>query len=205
MKKDNIIVSEIRENYKNISINVDVANINIKKAEKEVTEVVIEKAKSSRYSVNVENDTLIICRAKRKWYTYLIPIFKVPRITIFLPEIQLKDLTIKSNTSKINVIDMSCQSLTIKGNTGKINLEKVLVNEKVRIKTNTGGVNLLDSDAGEIFIKSNTGKVGGTLLTDKAFVIRCNTGKVKIPNTFGSSKCEIITNTGSINFEIKKS
>ena len=109
----------------------------------------------------------------------------------------------KTGKNKISRIEAD-NNVTIKTNTGKITLDRVIASEKMSIHTNTGKINLNESDAGEIFIKTNTGNVDGTLLTDKAFVIRCNTGKINIPDTFGNSKCEIISNTGHINFKIKK-
>ena len=203
MSRNNVNSYEIKEKYTSILIAVHTANIEIKNSENGQTEVVCCENKNPVYSVNVEDQTLMIRRGKSKWYSFLFPSFKVPSITIYLPKAKLESIDVKSNTGKISLEDITCKSLKIISETARVNLEKTIVDEKLHIKTNTGRIQIKESDAGEIFIKSDTGNIYGSLLTDKAFVIRCNTGKINIPSTFGHNKCEIISNTGNVNFEIK--
>jgi DUF4097 and DUF4098 domain-containing protein YvlB len=199
----NIKTYEITQEYQNISIVSNTAQIEIKTSENNQTSIICDEHKNRSHSVEVVNNSLSITPTKRRWYTYLYPCFTTSKITISISK-ELSSLNIKCNTSSINISSIKSNNVTIKTNTGKISLDRVIASEKMSIHTNTGKINLNESDAGEIFIKTNTGNVSGTLLTDKAFVIRCNTGKINIPDTFGSSKCEIISNTGHINFKIKK-
>ena len=195
---------DIKDNFKNVSIVVNTTNIEIKNSEKDETKVICKERKKYAHNVHIEDETLIIRKKERKWYTYILPNFDKADITIFIPKDKTENINIKCNTGHINISSINFKdNVNIKINTGKINLDKVLVKGKISIKTNTGKVNFNDSDANELFIKTNTGNVGGTLLTDKAFVIRCNTGRINIPTTFGNNKCEIISNTGNIDFKTK--
>jgi DUF4097 and DUF4098 domain-containing protein YvlB len=194
---------EITENYQNISIKTNTSHIEIQESTNNHTSVICNENKRSPHLVVVANNTLSISPQKRNWYTYLYPNFTTSKITLLIPK-TLENLNIKCNTGTINISSITPTNITIKINTGATNLNNVIAKEKMSLHTNTGKINLNESDAGEIFIKTNTGNVSGTLLTDKAFVIRCNTGKINIPDTFGSSKCEIISNTGHIDFKTKK-
>ena len=196
---------EIKDNFKDISIVVNTAHVEIKESENSDIKVVCHERKKHAHNVRVEDSTLIISKKKRKWYSYLLPSFDKANITIYIPINKIENLYIKSNTGDVNIDSINIENdLNIKINTGDIKFDNMLVKGKMHIKSNTGDINFNESDANELYIKVNTGNVGGTLLSDKAFVIRCNTGRVRIPDTFGNKKCQIISNTGNIKFEIKK-
>ena len=202
MKNKNINTHTVNEKYKNISIAVNTSLIEIiQTTDKECT-VECHESRQFSHSVKVEDETLYISRRQKKWYSYLLPDFRKSRITLYVPKIKLDTITVKSNTSKVYTEDIACKNLTITVNTGKVTLESTTAKDKLHIKTNTGKINLYDSDACDIYLKSNTGNITGYLLTNKAFVIRSKTGKVSIPDTFGRNRCEIISNTGNIYFEI---
>ena len=202
MKYSNIHTHEVKDKYKNISIAVNTSHIEIIQTTDKKTTIECHESRKFSHSIRVEDETLYISRRQKKWFSYLLPSFTVSRITIYVPKTKLDDISIKCNTSKIYIESVSCKTLTTNGNTGKVVLESVIAKDNLNIKTNTGKINLWDCDSNEIHIKSNTGNITGSLLTNKAFVIRSKKGKVDIPETFGKNKCEIISNTGNIYFEI---
>ena len=221
--KNNINSFNIEDKYSNISIAINTSNIEIKTSDNKDTFIQLQKHNRYIPTIEVKDDILIINQGKKKWYTYLYPCFKIPHIIVNIPKSKLnnlsikcntgnidisavsfKDINIKQNTGKINLFSLTPNTLTINTRTGKNNLENVIIKEKLHITTNTGKISLDKCDAGEIYIKSNTGNVYGNILTDKAFVIKCKTGKINIPDTFSNNKCEIISNTGNIYFETKK-
>ena len=196
---------EIKDNFKDISIVVNTAHVEIKESENSDIKVVCHERKKHAHNVRVEDSTLIISKKKRKWYSYLLPSFDKANITIYIPINKIENLYIKSNTGDVNIASINIDNdLNIKINTGDIKFDNMLVKGKMHIKSNTGDINFNESDANELYIKVNTGNVSGTLLSDKAFVIRCNTGRVRIPDTFSNKKCQIISNTGNIKYEKKK-
>ena len=62
---------------------------------------------------------------------------------------------------------------------------------------------LKDCDAAELEIKTGTGDVQGTLLSEKVFVVKTNTGKIQVPETVTGGKCKITTTTGDIRITVQ--
>lgn len=51
-------------------------------------------------------------------------------------------------------------------------------------------------------MQTDTGDITGTLLTEKVFAAKADTGDVDVPKTATGGKCEIITNTGDIQIKV---
>lgn len=115
----------------------------------------------------------------------------------------LGEVKVGVSTGKTELTSVECKSLTSSGSTGDILLNNVIVEEGISIKRSTGDVNLDGADAGEIFIETDTGDVEGTLLSEKVFIARSDTGDIDVPKTTGGGRCEITTDTGDINLKIK--
>lgn len=109
-----------------------------------------------------------------------------------------------TSTGKVNLANLTCEKLVSTASTGNITLNKVIANDKLTIKRSTGDVKLSGSDAAEIFIKTSTGKVTGSLLTDKTFVTKTDTGRIDVPSSKTGGICEINTDTGNIKITIEK-
>ena len=114
------------------------------------------------------------------------------------------DVKVRVSTGKANLADISCKNLISSGNTGDISLRNVIASEKISIKRSTGDVKFDDSDAAEIFVQTDTGNVTGTLLSEKVFIAKTDTGRVNVPNSISGGRCEIITDTGDIKINIKQ-
>ena len=91
-----------------------------------------------------------------------------------------------------------CKSLISNGDTGDITLKNVTATEKFLIERDTGDVNFENSDAYEIHVETDTGDVKGTILTEKVFITKTDTGKINVPQTHSGGRCEIETDTGDI-------
>lgn len=114
------------------------------------------------------------------------------------------DVTIGVSTGKTYLTDARCKSVISSGNTGGISLNNVIAAEKLCIERSTGDVEFNDCDATEIFIETDTGDVTGTLLTEKVFITKTDTGNVDVPKTVNGGSCEISTDTGDIKISVKK-
>ena len=114
------------------------------------------------------------------------------------------DLSIKVSTGKVSLKNVTCNNIISTGNTGGITLNNVIAKENFSVTRSTGNVKLIGCDAGEITITTDTGDVLGTLLSDKVFITKTDTGSVKVPETLSGGKCKITTDTGNIKIEIKK-
>ncbi len=108
------------------------------------------------------------------------------------------DITIGVSTGKTYLTNITCKNLSTNGNTGHIFLNNVIASEKFSISRSTGDVKFEASDAAEIFIETDTGNIDGSLLTDKVFIARSDTGDIDVPNSVTGGRCEMITDTGDI-------
>ena len=268
---------EINENYKNISIITDTANIVFVPSENQKTSVFCHEQKTSKHSVTVKDGTLVIeVVDTRKWYEYIGINFGATKIAIYIPQGEYGMLSIKSSTGDVEIpkdfkfksIDISertgnvtnyasalevikiktstgniraenisagdldlsastggimvsnvttegdvkinvstgktkmtvieCKNFISSGNTGDISLNNVIATGKFSIKRTTGDVKIDGCDADEIFVETDTGTVRGSLLTNKVFITKTDTGSIDVPKTVAGGKCEIITDTGDI-------
>lgn len=114
-----------------------------------------------------------------------------------------EDVKIGVSTGKTYLTDIVCQSVLSSGNTGDIILKNVVSAKKFSIKRSTGDIKLEGSDAAEIFVETDTGDVKGSLLSDKVFITKTDTGSINVPSSVAGGKCEIITDTGDIKIEIQ--
>ncbi len=110
----------------------------------------------------------------------------------------------KVSTGDIELTNVTCNNLKVNGDTGDVELKNVIASGKFDIETDTGDVELNGADASEITIETDTGDVEGTLLTEKIFIARSDTGKIRVPATTSGGKCEIKTDTGDIKIKIAK-
>lgn len=130
-------------------------------------------------------------------------------LSVSTGDIEAEDIVCEGNiqvtvsTGEAFLDDVKCKSLSSSGDTGDIFLEKVIAREKLSIKRSTGDVIFEDSDAAEIFVETDTGDVKGSLLSEKIFITKTDTGKIDVPKTVTGGKCEIITDTGNIKITIK--
>lgn len=123
--------------------------------------------------------------------------------------ITLKNVTCEGNvkadvsTGKVKLSDITCANLDSKGSTGEIFLKNVVASGKFNVKRSTGDVEFEGSDAAELFIETDTGDVGGSLLSEKVFIVSTDTGEIDVPKTVTGGRCEITTDTGDVEIRIE--
>ncbi len=272
---------EINENYINISIVTDTADIVFVISENSKSSVECYERENTKHSVTVNDGTLVIDAVdSRKWYEYIGINFGSPKITVYIPQGEYGALSVKSSTGEVEIpkelrfesIDISestgkvtnyasvsggikirtttgdicvenisagsldlsvstgkvtvsgvtcegdvtvgvstgkayltniaCKNIISSGSTGDISLNKVIAAEKFSVERSTGDVKFEGCDAAEIFVVTDTGDVSGTLLSEKVFIAKTDTGRVNVPNSVTGGRCEITTDTGDIKITI---
>lgn len=108
------------------------------------------------------------------------------------------DVSVKVSTGKTIFNNVACKNLISTGGTGDVKLKGVIATEKFDIKRSTGDVEFDRCDAAEITIVTDTGEVEGSLLTEKIFFVKTDTGDVDVPRTTTGGTCDITTDTGDI-------
>ena len=114
-----------------------------------------------------------------------------------------EDLEIEVSTGKTKLTNVKCKNLTSDGDTGSISLTNVIASDKIDIERSTGDVKFDGCDAKDICVETDTGDVKGSLLTEKVFIARTDTGRINVPKTTSGGVCEITTDTGDIIINIK--
>ena len=115
----------------------------------------------------------------------------------------LGDVSISVDTGDARLADVTCQNLYSTGDTGDLSMKGVVAVGQFSIERDTGDVELERCDAADIFIKTSTGDVEGSLLSEKLFSARSNTGDVEVPPPTMGGRCEIVTDTGDIEIEVE--
>ncbi len=113
------------------------------------------------------------------------------------------DLKVESDTGEQGLEHITCNNIILKATTGDIILEDVVANSDMTINTDTGSVELEYSDAINIYITTSTGRVEGSILTNKVFDAKSNTGKVSVPSSSTGGICKIRTSTGRISIAVE--
>lgn len=113
-------------------------------------------------------------------------------------------LEVEVTTGRTELTDVTCGSLVSEGSTGALTMQNVVAAGSISIERSTGDVRFEACDAAELEISTDTGDVKGSLLTEKVFIARSDTGRIKVPETTTGGKCKITTDTGDIEIEIKR-
>lgn len=212
----------ITENYKNISIAVDTADILFAPSENGEHSVVFYEKEKEKHSVSVVNGTLVIEKTDtRKWFDYLEISFTTPKITVSIPEGEYASLFIKSSTGDIEIPkDFSFQNIDISESTGNV-LVNANIKQSAKIKTTTGNISFENASTGSIDLCVSTGKITATnvvcegnanirVSTGKAYLnnMKCknlssdgNTGDIYLTNVIAEEMFSIERSTGDIHFE----
>ena len=114
------------------------------------------------------------------------------------------DVDIDVSTGKSRLNGITCKDFTSEGSTGELSMSGVIASERFDIERDTGDITLDACDAAEIFIETDTGDVSGSLLSEKVFITKTDTGRVKVPSSTSGGRCEITTDTGDIDITVKQ-
>ena len=122
---------------------------------------------------------------------------------VSLENITCSDLLAKAGTGRVSLNGVTCNDLHAETDTGSIALENVVGSGKFELISDTGHIDLNGCDAAELYIETDTGSVSGELLTDKIFFAESDTGRVSVPKSMTGGRCEIKTDTGSIEMAVR--
>jgi len=112
------------------------------------------------------------------------------------------DLSVSVSTGRTKLSAVRCKNLTSSGSTGSITLTNVIATEAFSITRSTGNVTFDGCDAAQITVKTDTGNVRGSLLSEKIFDVRTDTGKREYPSTGSGGMCKITTDTGDVKITV---
>ena len=213
---------EITENFNNISIITETADVVFVPSENQKASVVCHEQKNMKHSVTVQNGKIVIeVVDTRKWYEYIGINIGAPKITVYIPQGEYGALLVKSSTGNVEIpkefkfenIDISestgsvtnyasaSENIIIKTSTGNIRVENVSANT-LDLSVSTGGVTVSNvTTEGDVKIKVSTGKTNLTNIECKNVVSNGNTGAISLKNVIAAEKFSIERSTGDVRFE----
>lgn len=213
---------EIDENYKNISIVTDTADIVFMPSQNSKSSIVCHEQKNVKHSVTVKDDTLVISVVDtRKWYEYIGINIGTPKITVYLPNAEYEKLFIKESTGDVAIPNnFSFESMDISTSTGDVKND-ASASESIKIKTRTGNIRVENISAEALDLSVSTGEItvcdvtcqgdvkihvstGKTKLTDiacKNLTSSGNTGDISLKNVIATEKFSLERSTGDVKFD----
>lgn len=174
---------EISEDFNNISIDTDTADIVFVCSSDGQCKVVCQEFEKEKHSVAVENGTLTIKAVnERRWYDYIgINIGKV-ELTVYLPKTQYQALAIKEDTGDIEINGFAFDAIDMELTTGDVDLTDVTCTGALKIDVTTGDVEL-------------------ERVTCKSLSMIADTGDLSMESVLASESISIETDTGDVEFE----
>ncbi len=214
---------DIVEEFENISINTDTADILFVLSAGDKCKVECVEEARTKHNVLIKENTLNIdINDTRKWYDHISFFsFGAPKITVSLPQDKYKSLLINSSTGDIEIPkEFIFDSIDIKASTGDVN-SSASATRDLKIKLSTGHINTQDITAGNMNLTTSTGSIniksvdcsgkietkvstGKTILTDvkcESLISHGNTGDMTLKNVIAIKDFNITRSTGDIKFD----
>lgn len=213
---------EIQEEFRNISLITDTADVDFLPAEDGICKVICYEQTNVKHIVTVADDTLKIqLTDERKWYEYIGVNFGTPKLTVYLPESEYGAVTVETSTGDVRMPkDFLLESLTVTASTADI-YTSASATGAVKLTASTGKIHAENMMAQSLDISVSTGKVtasgvaceedialrvstGDAKLTDivcKSVISTGNTGDITLENVIAADRFTLERSTGKVRFE----
>ena len=176
----------INENYKNITIITNTADIVLVPAKDSKTSVVCYEQANLKHSVSVKNQELVIeVVDTRKWYEHIGIDFNTPKITVYIPHGVYGTLLAQNHTGNIEIPkDFEFEKIDITASTGNVNCYASAL-DSIKINLSTGDATIENVNAGSIDVSISTGCVSAkSVKCEKDISITLSTGDCALNNVY---------------------
>ncbi len=194
--------SEVGEDFNNINIKTDRAEVVFADSDDGKCRVVCFEEEERPHSVRVESDTLMISEAESRkffWMPGIIP--QKPEITVYLPAMEKAgSVIIETDTGDITLSELPADTIDISSDTGDIILSD-LEADKVRLSSDTGDITLSALPAKDISLSSDTGHLTLLNLSCEKMELDTDTGDIALSSVITDSDLKIVSHTGDVEFE----
>lgn len=185
----------ISDNFKNIAISTDTADIAFVPSESAKSLVVCHEQDNTNHIVSVKDETLIIeLIDTREWYERIGISVETPTITVYLPNAEYQKLSINESTGDIEIPTNFCfESMEISTSTGNIE-NFASAAEFMHLTAGTGNIFVENISANSLDLSVSTGKIIANSITCRENIhIAVSTGDAKITN----AQCNVLHSSGS--------
>lgn len=188
----------VREDFDNITINTDTADIRFVPTQDGRCEAVCYEREDETHAVNVENGTLYVEAADSAWYRHIGFDFDAPEITLYLPQENYAAVKIETSTGDIAVADFSAGALALTVSTGRVTAENVRCAGEMEVYVSTGKTELTGVRCGNLASEGGTGDMTLTdVVADGMLSVQRSTGDVTL-NGCDAAEITVQTDTGDV-------
>lgn len=193
---------EIKEEFENIDLKIDTADLTFEKSDDDTCKIVSYDRETTEHTVTVKNGTLTLeTKDERSIFEHLGITFESAKITVYLPDDKYVSLKIDTDTGDIEITDkFSFGDVEINGSTSDVDLS-CAVSDSLKIKISTGDVKIDGVNTDEIDIKTSTGCQTIAAVTCKNLTARASTGDVTLRNVKAEGSFDIEAHTGDVTFD----
>lgn len=212
---------EIKEDFTNLSVFTDTADIRFVLADDGKCRVECYEEKNAHHAVTVSEDTLVIKYTDEKnWYQHIGIVFESPQIRIYLPKAEYTSLSISGSTGDVEIPggfrfesleitlstgDITCSAasafMRIKATTGRISVKNTAL-DSLDLSASTGAITVSDVVcAGDTTVRVSTGKCTLNNLKCRNLTSTADTGDLFLTAVTAAEKITIKSSTGDVRFE----
>ena len=189
----------INDEFNNISINTNDADITFALAKDGKCKVECYEETKAKHSVEVREDTLFVNMCNEKaWYDYIGIYFKSAKITVYLPETEYSSFVIKGTTSDICIENIAMESLNVSVSTGDVTASDIICGGDITVGVSTGDLHLTNIVCKNVISQGSTGDILlKNVIASEKFSLKRSTGDIEFD---GSDAAEIFakTTTGDV-------
>lgn len=192
------------DEYQNISLVADTADIVLLPSETANTSVICYEQKNAKHAVAVKDGTLVIeLENTKKWYEYIGINFGSPKITVSIPRREYDVLAVKVSTGDIWVEKVAVEQVSLSVSTGKVTATDVTCEGDMTVRVSTGKTNLTDVYCKNLMSSGDTGSLSlkNVIATGK-YSIERSTGDVKLERC-DAAELFIKTDTGDVSGSLR--
>lgn len=185
----------INQEFTDISIQTDTADILFVPSDSEECEVICYEEANAQHRVTVEDGCLTVQIVEnKKWYEHIGINFGSPKLTVSLPRSEYRNLIVKASTGDTEIPNnFAFESINIAASTGHVTCF-ASASEDLKIRVSTGNIRAENLSAGALDFSVSTGHVTASgIRCEGQFNIRVSTGKA----TLNDVTCGNLTSTGT--------
>ena len=188
---------ELSEDFNDISVNTDIADIVFLPSDDGKCKVVCYETKLLQHSAEIQNGTLnITVTDNRKWYNFISIGIGTPKITVYLPKAEYSSLKIEEDTGDVDIpSDFSFGGIDISLSTGDVKCNASSAGN-IKISSSTGDIQCNVATANDVKISASTGDVSVGNISSSSLDISVSTGKVTVSDAVCEGNVEISVSTG---------
>lgn len=200
------VIEELGSTFDQIAVRTDITRVRLATADEGQCRIESIGTKNITHTVQAEDGTLVVRSSdNRTWYERLFAnpfVFRVPKITVYLPEETYRSLKVETHTGDVSVGGgLTFDNITVSGDTADFGCEAGVTNS-LNIRLSTGNVRLTSPVTGSADITTSTGEISVEGLRSPGNIfLSSDTGDISLADTIAGKTMRIESHTGDVRLD----